>query len=407
MSDDTMAELAEHRFLVVDDEDFMRNLIVRVLGRLGCEQVTTTESGTHALDVFDTADDEPQIVLCDLNMPGMDGIEFLRHLAERDFGGAIVLISGEDRRILQTAESLAQAHALNILGAISKPVTPPQLTEVLSKFAGARAAAAAPAARPDDDAISLDELRAAIAGDQLEPFFQPKISVATRELVGVEALVRWRHPERGLVPPFMFIPLAEENGLIDPLTDVVFDKAMARGGEWRADGLNIKISVNISVDSLTNLELPDQIATRAAAAGVDPANVVLEVTESRLMQDVARTLETLTRLRLKGIGLSIDDFGTGYSSMEQLQRIPFVELKIDRAFVNGTATNADARAILQSSVDLANKLELSTVAEGVEDQDDWDQVATAGCDEVQGYFIARPMPSGELLGWHTDWAANL
>lgn len=382
------------RFLVVDDETFMRSMIKRVLGALDYQDVQTAAHGREALEILDGGE-IPDVVLCDLNMREMDGVEFLRHLAGRQFRGAIILVSGEDRRILMTAESLARVHELNVLGSISKPVTPAAIKGLLNGYAPA---AAAPERRAAPEFSTVD-IRAALDRNQFEPFFQPKVSAADRSVQGAEVLARWRHPEHGLVPPGLFIPLAEREGLIAPMTNQIFAKAMNAGSSWAMRGRQLKLSVNVSVDMLTDLAISERLFAGAEEAGFDPSNLMVEVTESRLMQDLASTLETLVRLRLRGIGLSIDDFGTGYSSMEQLKRVPFIELKIDRAFVFGAHKDADARAILESSVELARRLDLVTVAEGVEDDDDWKQVVEAGCDQVQGYFIARPMPADEFGGW--------
>lgn len=382
------------RFLVVDDETFMRSMIKRVLGTIAMTDVNTAAHGLEALDLID-AGDVPDVVLCDLNMPEMDGVEFLRHLAGRQYHGGIILVSGEDRRILMTAESLARVHELNVLGSISKPVTPQAVSALLADFK----VEVTPARRGESREFTAGDIRAALDRDEFEPFFQPKVSTSDRSVQGAEILARWRHAEHGLIPPGLFIPVAERDGLIREITAQIFSKAMNAGAEWSRGGHMVKLSLNVSVDMLTDLEIVKRLSDGASSAGFDPHQLVVEVTESRLMQDLASTLETLVRLRLQGIGLSIDDFGTGYSSMEQLKRVPFVELKIDRAFVYGAHRDPDARAILESSVELAKRLGLYTVAEGVEDQEDWDQVVAAGCDQVQGYFIARPLPAAEFGDW--------
>ena len=175
---------------------------------------------------------------------------------------------------------------------------------------------------------------------------------------------------------------------------------------WRQQGLDINLSVNISVDSLDRLDLPEYIVNCAQQHQLDVSKIMLEITESRLMQDITSALDILTRLSLKGIGLSIDDFGTGYSSMEQLQRVPFKELKIDRSFVNSALHNRAARAILESSVELAQKLNMTIVAEGVETDENLSMVHDLGCTSAQGYFIGKPMPGDELIGWHEEWKSR-
>lgn len=402
MTEDKAGDLANLSVLVIDDETFMLNLIGRILDKLDIHDPKMATNGTEALEVLDAADTQPDVILLDLSMPGMDGIEFLRHAAERGFSGGIGLISGQDERVLKTVEALARAHDLNILGSLSKPVTLEGLSSLLANHGQMSERRGY---RPSER-ITEAELRAGLEGDQLTCFFQPKVSVATKELVGVETLVRWIHPERGIVPPDAFISLAEEHNLIDALTEIVFVKAMRQGGAWRADGWELKVAVNISMDNLNRLDFPEFIVDSAASEGMDPGLVILEVTESRLLADIIGPLEILTRLRLKNIGLSIDDFGTGYSSMEQLKRIPFNELKIDRAFVNGAARDQAARAILESSVDLAKKLGMMIVAEGVEDQDDWDLVESLGVDLVQGWFVGKAMPGDEIPAWNEQWKSR-
>ncbi len=405
MNNSANLELADYEFLVVDDEQFIRNLIIRILGTMGvdAEHTSSCASGEEGVNYLnELTGDPPDFILCDLNMPDMDGVEFLRHLAARSFDGGIILISGEDKRILKAAEDLARAHDLHFLGALSKPVTPADLAALLATFTPERARRGA---RQSVD-IEADDLREAIVNRDITVVFQPKVSVETGVLIGVETLARWTHNEKGFVPPDVFVHIAEENGMIDDLTNLIVEQAIAQGGEWLADGLDIKVAVNLSVDNLNNLELPEYLIGLAEKAGMNPHRLVLEVTESRLMEDIVKPLEILTRLRIKGLDLSIDDFGTGHSSLEQLKRIPFTELKIDRAFVNGAAGEPATRAILETAVDLAKRLEMSIVAEGAENQEDWDLVALLGCDLVQGYFVSKPIPGSEIEAWRETWAAT-
>lgn len=254
--------------------------------------------------------------------------------------------------------------------------------------------------------ISLKELACAIEQGELEPYFQPKIHIASGAVIGAEALIRWPHKERGGIPPAAFIPLAEQSGLIDALTFLMFDKVTRQGGLWSQQGLNLNIAVNVSMKNLHRFDLPERLTEIATKNNFQPANIDLEITETSLMKDFAVTLDILTRLRLKGIGLSIDDFGTGYSSMDQLKRIPFSELKIDYSFVHDAHQDMAARAILESSIALANKLNMTVVAEGVETQADWDLVAKLGCDLAQGFWMSKPLPASEFIPWLENWNAE-
>ncbi len=389
------------RVLLVDDDEFVLDFVEDMLHGLGVKSVSRSLDGNAALAAVDGAIRPLQLLICDLNMPGMDGIEFLRHLADRGFEGGVILSSGSDKRVIKTVESLVQAHKLGFLGTLQKPVEEAALLTALINFTGLE-----PKANygPIQE-LSPEEIRAGLDAGQMETFFQPKVTVADRRVVGAECLVRWRHPERGLIQPAAFISVAEEHGLIDDLTMAVFHKAMGHLKEWTRLGHDLKVSVNVSMDNLDRLDLPEVFADIVRQAGVETGRVILEMTESRLMSNIVTSLEIITRLRLKGFDLSIDDFGTGYSSMEKLKQLPFTELKVDRSFVCGATRDSVARAILESSVQMGHALGMSVVAEGAETQEDWDLLVAVGCDEVQGYFVARPMPAEDFIAWKTRWEA--
>ncbi len=389
------------RVLLVDDDEFVLDFVEDMLHGLGVKSVSRSLDGNAALAAVDGAIRPLQLLICDLNMPGMDGIEFLRHLADRGFEGGVILSSGSDKRVIKTVESLVQAHKLRFLGTLQKPVEEAALLTALINFTGLE-----PKANygPIQE-LSPEEIRAGLDAGQMETFFQPKVTVADRRVVGAECLVRWRHPERGLIQPAAFISVAEEHGLIDDLTMAVFHKAMGHLKEWTRLGHDMKVSVNVSMDNLDRLDLPEVFADIVRQAGVETGRVILEMTESRLMSNIVTSLEIITRLRLKGFDLSIDDFGTGYSSMEKLKQLPFTELKVDRSFVCGATRDSVARAILESSVQMGHALGMSVVAEGAETQEDWDLLVAVGCDEVQGYFVARPMPAEDFIAWKTRWGA--
>jgi EAL domain-containing protein (putative c-di-GMP-specific phosphodiesterase class I)/ActR/RegA family two-component response regulator len=397
---DSDSERQAISFLAVDDDAFMLKAISRTLQALGYDRVLTFRSGAAALSHLDR-EVAPEVILCDLNMPEMDGVEFLRNLARIGYGGSIVVISGEDKRILGTAENLARAQRLDILGYLQKPVKIDALREILARWQPRGPAAV----RAPDELCSPEEIRRGIFAREFVVHFQPKVEIATGSVVGVEALVRWRHPVRGMIGPDNFIPVAEQHGLIGQLTEVVLTEALQQAQAWRRQGLELKVAINVSMDDLVQLDFPELVLAHAEAAGIRPFDITLEVTESRLMHDPVAPLDILTRLRLKRVGLSIDDFGTGYSNLVQLKNIPFDELKVDRSFVQGAARDPAARDILESSVDLAKKLHMMVVAEGVETRADWDLVGALGCDLAQGYFIAKPMPGADLPAWLSTWRA--
>jgi EAL domain-containing protein (putative c-di-GMP-specific phosphodiesterase class I)/AmiR/NasT family two-component response regulator len=387
------------KVLVVDDHPFVRRTLGVILSGLGRADIHEAGDGAQALDLLRRYPGEFDLVFCDLMMPGRDGIETLRDLAENARDAAVVLMSGEDGRVLGAAGDLAASHGLRVLGTLAKPVTADQVRDLLAR--ATEPAARQPARR--EIAVTRADLERGLAAGEIIGHYQPKVALQTRTFVGVEALARWRHPTLGVLPPDSFIPLAESSGLIGTLTDQLLRRSIAQCALWRANGLHLAVSVNFSSYDFTRLELPEEILALARSAGIEPPQLVLEVTESRVAKDPTALLDITARLRLKGFGLSIDDFGTGFSSLAQLKRLPFTELKIDRQFVAGAATDAVARSIVESNVELARKLRLTVAVEGVETREAWDLMAGLGCDLAQGYFIARPMAGEEIDGWAAAW----
>lgn len=388
--------------LIVDDDPLALKILTRQLASIGYQSVTACERVSDAKAMLDDGLPTVDLVFCDLQMPDVDGVEFVRHLAHIGFDGALVVVSGEDGRILHTAERLAQAHQIPVLGAFPKPVTVQQLRDVMVRFGTLRGSRALRERHP----FSLKEFRRAIDERELINHYQPKVALGTGLLHGVEALVRWQHPRVGLVYPDQFVALAEEGKLIDALTERVLENALDQVRRWQDHGLAMHMAVNVSMDSLAALDFPDMVAQRVQRAGVGHSVLTLEVTESRLMKDMRSQLDTLARLRLKRIGLSIDDFGTGHSSLTQLRDVPFDELKLDSSFVTGCATDSDLTAIVSTTIAMARQLGLRTVAEGIETRSDWDFLRGLGCDLGQGYFVARPMPGDALVEWARGWEAR-
>jgi diguanylate cyclase (GGDEF)-like protein len=245
----------------------------------------------------------------------------------------------------------------------------------------------------------VGELRRAIDSAELTVFYQPKADLRTGEVKGTEALVRWEHPERGLLMPDEFIPLAQHTGLIRPLTLCVIDIAMRQVRTWRNQGLNLSVAVNLATRNLLDAGLPDDVQELLEKWELDPGMVEFEITESTIMADPFRALAVLKRLHEMGTKLSIDDFGTGYSSLAYLKRLPVDAVKIDKSFVLNMVTDENDAAIVRSTIDLARNLGLSVVAEGVEDEAIWQTLAALGCDFAQGHYLSKALPAAELVAW--------
>ena len=238
--------------------------------------------------------------------------------------------------------------------------------------------------------LMMNELRDAIIADQLFLTYQPKVNLAGAYVTGVEALARWQHPERGVIAPDEFIPVAERTGLIIPLTLWVLQHALTQCRHWLDIGLNISVAVNLSMWNLEAQELPEQIIGLLRDTGVPPANLELEITESSIMSDPQRVITTLNNIRAFGVRFAIDDFGTGYSSFSYLTKLPVKSIKIDKSFVLGLGTDRDNALIVRSIIDLSHNLGLKVVAEGVETAAARDMLSSFGCDEAQGYYYSRP-----------------
>jgi EAL domain-containing protein (putative c-di-GMP-specific phosphodiesterase class I) len=385
--------------LLIDDEPFVLKLLAHQLNQIGLDDLLLCESALKALEMLGSSDPTIELIFCDLQMPAMDGVQFVRNLVKLNYRGGLILVSGEDTRILQSAEKLARARGLRVVGTLSKPVHKSDLQALLSRSETSEQFTPRETRRQ----YSSEEVLHAIDAGELVNHYQPKVSLSTRRVSGVETLVRWKHPQDGLVFPDQFVPIAEESGLINQLTRVVLVNAMNDHRSWRDAKLDLAMAINVSMDDLCDLDLPDFIANSAAETGISLSRLTLEITESRLMSDPLTVMDILTRLRLKGVALSIDDFGTGHSSLSQLRDLPFNELKVDRGFVHGVNQDTARRSILDASLRLARELNLDTVGEGVEDADDWNHLVASGCVLAQGWFISRAMPSEAIPGWIVEW----
>lgn len=396
------------RILVIEDHNFQRKAVVHMLHSLSVDEVWQANNGKQALEMIRAEQNRPlDIVLCDLDMPEMDGMEFLRHLAQEQPGISTIILSGMDGALITSVEKMAHSYGLHLLGAVEKPLSLEQLETLLDRHQENRLAMAQPKPHPiqpaRDREFTLLEIEQAVEDMQIQPYLQPKIALSTGQIVGAEALARWIHPEYGLIAPDAFIPQLERNGRMEGLTFLMLESSAKAFLRLREAGCELDISVNISVSSLRDTSLAERITRVALNTGVEPKHLIFEVTESAAMTSVAEALENLARLRMRGFGLSIDDYGTGFSSMQQLTRVPFTELKIDKSFISDSAYNPSSRVVVESSVQMAHKLHVKSVAEGVETREECEMLREMGCDVLQGYFIAKPMDVDTFIGFCTHY----
>jgi len=386
---------------IIDGDQFQLKLLSHQLSIQGYKNVFTFDVGQTAIDHMRGQESASTVVILDLNIPDMDGLEFLQQLLETGFDGALFLVSGVDKTILHSADAIASSHDLWVLGHLNKPIQHAQLEKYLSLL---DLQESKPLIDKEISTYEAARFRSAIDSGELINFYQPKVSLISGELVGVEALVRWEHPDDGLVLPDNFIDLAEENEMIDGIAQQVLSRALIDSKVWKAAGIDITVAVNISMYNLDTREFISFLENELLASGVNAQDLILEVTESKLMKDYSLVLDLLTRLRLRRVNISIDDFGTGHSSMAQLRDLPFNELKIDRSFVHSAHDNPSLRDIFDGSIRLAKSLGIKTVAEGVENEADWRFLEGFDCDLAQGFFIGQPMQVAQLSEWKEQWA---
>ncbi len=384
--------------LVVDDSAVQRQNAVELLRSAGVNRIFEAVNGVDALRVAHNLVQPPAIIVLDLEMPDMDGIEMVQQLAMDGLRSSLLVASGAEMAVMDTVRTMVETLGLPLLGTLRKPLAFGDMAGALAGFAEAAAGKGAP--RCDEDAgIDVEALRAALADGRIRPYYQPKIRLDDGRVAGVEALARWCEADGRLIPPAAFIGLAESSGLIGPLTLIMLDAVVRDLCAWHAAGFYPSVALNVSAPSLSERHFANEIIGRVEAARLSPSALVLEITESALVADLAGALGTLGRLRLKGYGLSIDDYGTGFSSMQQLSRLPFTELKIDRSFVRHADTKWRLRTILESAVGMGRRLGLATVAEGIETAAELALLQTLGCEYGQGYLITPPLPAAALMPW--------
>ncbi len=387
--------------LIIDDDNFILEQLKIFFANLNIGNIRFVNRPEEAINQIQQHKLPFDLIVTDLNMPEIDGITLMRLLSERNYQGLIILISGEDIRLLNSVAELGKAHKLNILGTLQKPFDEHDLKQLLEASQSLPGQTLPPQVQSEQ--LTEEAIRQGLKQNKLTLHYQPKVNLSNMSAFSFEALARWQLDEKKLLGPHLFIPVAERSELINELTDQVFKLATSQLAQWDAQGINCTVSVNFSMKSLERIDLPDTLVNFCHVSGIDPQRIIIEVTESAIMDQVAVALEVINRLHLKGFKLSIDDFGTGYSSIDQLKKLPFSEIKLDRSFVSNADNNSQAYAILESSISMGKKLGLSIVSEGVETQQDFDLLKKLGSDIAQGYLFSRPLPPESVSGWLDEW----
>ncbi|BBK00141.1 EAL domain-containing protein [Xanthomonas campestris] len=396
--------------LVVDDSVVQREHAMALCRQLGASVVEGAGDGHAALDWLSRAS-APSLLLIDLEMPGMDGVQLLDALARGQHSIPVVVVSQRGGALIDAVMQLSRSAGVRVLAGLEKPLRLQDLATTLDCIPAPLAETPTALSTPISPLLSsggaaASRLDRAMRRGEIRVAYQPKLDLRDGRLRGVEALARWRRPQGDMIGPDRFIPLAEREGLIHALTQQVIDKAVAQLVDWRAEGLQLTLALNLSPNLLGEQDFLEHLCAKLADNGLAPADLVLELTESAIVEP-ANALSMLARLRLHGFGLSIDDYGTGFSSLQRLASIPFTELKLDRSFVHAAHRSRSQRTVLESTLELAHRLELTAVAEGVETPEDWRLLRELGCDLAQGYLMASPMPGPVLSDWWREHASRI
>jgi EAL domain-containing protein (putative c-di-GMP-specific phosphodiesterase class I)/DNA-binding SARP family transcriptional activator/FixJ family two-component response regulator len=391
--------LAAYSVLVVEDHDFQRRTAVQLLRGLGVGTIAEAADGEAALDAI-ARSGPPDVIVCDLEMPGMDGVDFIRHVAERGFASAVIISSAMESRVIHAVEALAEAYGLQLLGAIEKPLSARRLGELLASHHRD------PALRTGDEqgsAVTAADITDALRDGRMLARFRPLVDLATASVSGAGAIPGWQDPVKGWIGTPALMPVLEAEGLVGRFAEHMLDLACAHARAFARAGLHIDVGVRLPGGSYGDPGVADRFADIARERGADPRRIVFGIGERALKRD-APGLAALTRLRLKGFGVSLEDFGSAHSSAEQLAPLPLTAIKIAGSVVSGAAGDARRIAALEQALDLARGLGLVVAAAGCDSAADFGLLLQLGCRHAEGAFIADAMAGEELAEWAERWS---
>lgn len=389
---------------VIDDSPTALNYMALALRKLGIKQITTTTNAVEALQWIKNDPNKYSVVITDLNMPVMDGMELVKELGMLQYPGSIIISSEMDGRIVQLAYDVAKHHKANLAGKIPKPYSLKDVSLALEKVNRFNNSS-----RTKLKVLTRDELIKAISKRDVIPYFQPKLNTITNQVDSVEVLARIKgNDSKQPILPGSFIQTAEKYDLIDMLTLQIIEATAERFPTLKAIfGNQIKLSFNLSPTQLDNYHCPKQLSDVLEYYKIPASQVILEITEEQALQ-TATQLESLNRLRIKGYGASMDDFGTGFTSLQQLLHLPFTELKIDRSLISNIQQDHFSQTVVQSIANITKQMNITLVAEGIEQQPEYDYLKHHYEGIIlQGFLISRPEPLEALEFWYNNWREKL
>lgn len=383
--------------LLVDDSSAILDYVTTVLEQnFNISNIHAASSAPEAMQVLRQSK-HINLLFLDLNMPNVDGIQLLEQIHRLQYKGYIVIMSGISTQIISSVENLTKKYGLNYIGTLLKPIHENDFIHIIDKIGTSRRKL------EQRESLKTYEIIRAIKNNQIEVLYQPQVDLVARKFMGVEALCRMKHPRLGMVSPDRFIDKAEESELIIHITLAVFKKAMQDWKKWYLNGLNIKLSINVSPVALQQAEFADTVFMLLAQYAMKPKNLCLEVTEGVLADDQIKELANLNRLSMRGVEIALDDFGQSHSTIERLQKLPINYLKLDKSYFIDNKGNLNQLSLINSSLSLAKKLNIRTIAEGVEDSSIMSLVTEMGCDYAQGYYIGRPLEAKRVVYWKREW----